>query len=69
MRVRVSRIDDRPVYLPLPKSGSLEFNGQLKPEYVFKNTNRVYLTVEQGEYSIILDGTREEFEEALNRAK
>jgi hypothetical protein len=64
MRVRVTRIDDRPTYLPLPESGELEFEGRLWPEYLFED-DRVYLTINHGEYSVILDGTREEFMAAI----
>jgi hypothetical protein len=68
MRVRVTHIDDRPAYIPLPKEGVLEYTGKLWPEYLFDN-NRVYLSIEHGDYKVILDGTCEEFEAALKRAK
>jgi hypothetical protein len=68
MRVRVTHIDDRPTYLPLPKSGELEIVGRLWPEYIFEN-DRVYLSISQGDYTVILDGDYNEFLAALVRAR
>ncbi len=61
MRIRISRIDDRPDFLPLPVEGVLEFVAELKPTYMSLPDGRAYAEMNYGEYVVILDGTVGEF--------